>query len=135
MERLYFNGITHFVLSTGYKSEMIESYFGDNFKSIPTSYAKEAEPLGTGGALINLKKIRGAAPFLVNGDTLFEFDVYSLAETHAKANADVSMLLFRADQNNRYGFVNVNEANIISEIGERQAMRPTSNCRYIYHFR
>jgi len=54
-------------------------------------------------------------------DTLFEFDAFSSAKTHAKTEADVSMLLFRADQNNRFGLVKLNNNSISSEIGERQA--------------
>ena len=123
MELLRGKGITHFVLSTGYKSEMIESHFGDNFKSVPISYAKEIEPLGTGGALMNSRqKINATAPFLlVNGDTLFDANISSLAKAHTKATADVSVSLFKADQDDRYGFVKVDNSNNISEIGARKA--------------
>src|ERR1700689_3743433 len=45
-------GVTRFVLSVGYKAEMIISRFGSQFRDAQVVYAIEDKPLGTGGALL-----------------------------------------------------------------------------------
>ena len=123
MNQLISNGVTHFILSTGYRSEMIESYFGTQFNTIPISYAKETVPLGTGGAvLLARQNLVQDKPFLLmNGDTLFDCDIPSLRKIHSATSADISLGLFHADQKERYGFVAMEKFNRITEIGNRKA--------------
>jgi len=45
-------GIKHFILSVGYKYEVIHERFGTKYKDADVSYAIENEPLGTGGGLL-----------------------------------------------------------------------------------
>ena len=62
--------ITKIVISVGYKSEKVSSYFGSQFKGIPIKYCKEVSPLGTGGAIKNfVTNMKIKSPFFVkNGD-------------------------------------------------------------------
>lgn len=68
-------GFTRVILSTGYKHECIESHFGGRYRSIALSYARETEPLGTGGGIWNaLQQSPSEYTFVCNGDTLFRAD-------------------------------------------------------------
>ena len=77
-------GFTDFILSLGYKAELIEHHFGDGAAfGCSIRYVREHEPLGTAGSLCLLPTMQG--PFIVhNGDVLARFGVRDLLEFHSK---------------------------------------------------
>lgn len=118
-------GISKFVLSVGYKRESIMNYFGRSFEGVPIEYIEEDEPLGTGGGLL-LASRRMRDPFvLLNGDTFFEIQLHTLIDFHRSKGSKWSFALFRANEQGRYGGVNLdNDGRIRSldtakgEVGE-----------------
>ena len=52
------HGITEAILSVGYKSEVIQEFFGEKYAGINIGYTVEHEPLGTGGGI----RLRSAVP-------------------------------------------------------------------------
>lgn len=42
-------GVDGFILSVGYKAEVLQKYFGERYNGIPLFYVVEDRPLGTGG--------------------------------------------------------------------------------------
>jgi len=105
--------ITHFILSTGYKKEIIKNYFGSNFNGIPVSYAEENNPLGTGGAVLSAKAyLKTDNPFLIlNGDTFFNIPISTFSNFHHSSKSKLSMALMRASEGNRFGGVTLNREN------------------------
>lgn len=97
-------GIDRFVLSVGYRHEVIIDYFGDRYKDIELLYVVERVPLGTGGGLLlAVKEFDLTAPFLLlNGDTYFEADWRLLRDFSEANNADWCFSLFRTHENGRY---------------------------------
>lgn len=71
IERLRSHGFDTVILATNYKSEYIESFFGDGSRyGVELKISKEDKPLGTAGP-ISLIKSDLTEPFLVmNGDIL-----------------------------------------------------------------
>lgn len=68
-------GFTDFLISTGYKAEMIEDYpFHDYFKKSRFRFYREDTPLGTGGAVRQIfqQEPTMESAWIVNGDTLLE---------------------------------------------------------------
>ena len=95
-------GVGRFVVSVGYKKEVIMDHFGTSYRSTPLTYAIEHEPLGTGGGLL-LAAQGLREPFLVlNGDTFFEVDLAKLLKFHADHSADWTFSLFRTSGVGRY---------------------------------
>jgi D-glycero-alpha-D-manno-heptose 1-phosphate guanylyltransferase len=95
-------GVARFVVSVGYKKEVIMDHLGSNYRSTPLTYAIEEEPLGTGGGLL-LAAQGLSEPFLVlNGDTFFEVDLAKLLKFHADHSADWTFSLFRTSEVGRY---------------------------------
>ncbi len=95
-------GVDRFVVSVGYKKEVIMDHFGTSYRSTPLTYAIEDEPLGTGGGLL-LAAQGMREPFLVlNGDTFFEVDLAKLLKFHADHSADWTFSLFRTSEVGRY---------------------------------
>ena len=68
-------GLRDFVLLTGFKHDVIEEHFGDGSRfGARIAYSREAEPLGTGGALRDAAPLLGPRFLLTFGDVLRFFD-------------------------------------------------------------
>lgn len=107
--------IQHFIVSIGYKGEVIRNYFGDNFGSARIDYVSEESPLGTGGALLaTLKSHPQTSPFvLLNGDTYFEIDLGSLNQRAIDCAADWCISLFSTTEKSRYLLFKINQDGLL----------------------
>jgi len=100
-------GVSRFVLSVGYKKDVIMDHLGSRYGSTPLTYAIEEKPLGTGGGLLLAAQGLGE-PFLVlNGDTFFEVNLANLSKFHADMSSDWTFSLFRTSEAGRYMGVEV----------------------------
>jgi D-glycero-alpha-D-manno-heptose 1-phosphate guanylyltransferase len=98
--------ITHFILCTGYKHEIIEKYFGTAFKDVPITYSVEREPLGTGGAIVQaIPLVHEQNCVVLNGDTFFEINIERFFRYHVHSNSDFSIALKTMENFDRYGTV------------------------------
>lgn len=97
-------GIREFVLSVGYRREVVIEHFGDAYRGASVRYAVETEPLGTGGGLLlAAADLSPGRPFLVlNGDTFFEVLLADLAAFHDRRRSEWTFSLFRSDEAGRY---------------------------------
>jgi D-glycero-alpha-D-manno-heptose 1-phosphate guanylyltransferase len=75
-------GLTRAILSVGYKSEIIMSYFDRNPAGVDVTYEVERSPLGTGGAIAAaLRRAHDDHVFVFNGDTFLNFNLSALEAT------------------------------------------------------
>ncbi len=97
-------GIRRFILSVGYRAEMIRAHFGDSYRGCRIDYAEEQTPLGTGGGLLLATAMaEGSNPLLaMNGDTFFAVELDRLVDFHAGHRADWTFCTFRTSENGRY---------------------------------
>lgn len=111
-------GVDRFVLSVGYRYQVITDHFGDNYKGASVDYVVETEPLGTGGGvLLAADKIGGDKPFLLlNGDTYFAVDLKTLVEFSSANNADWCFSLFRTNEEGRYMGMDVSPQGLITSL-------------------
>ncbi len=110
-------GVEKFILSVGYKSEIIQDFYDNEYHKTPVEYSVEDTPLGTGGGLIlAMQKLTTEKEVLVlNGDTFFSVDLPSLKWCSESSNADIVIALFKTKSRGRYGSVNIDaEGRIIS---------------------
>ena len=115
-------GIESVVLSTGYKHEVIFSYFGTHYQSLQIQYAHEQEPLGTGGGIqLALQKCSDDHVVILNGDTFFEVDLQSLAMQHITAQSEFSIAAKKMYNFNRYGIIQTKD-NRITAFEEKRAV-------------
>jgi D-glycero-alpha-D-manno-heptose 1-phosphate guanylyltransferase len=97
-------GINRFVLSVGYRYEVIIDHFGNKYKDAELDYVIEKTPLGTGGGLLlAVEKVERTEPFLLlNGDTYFAVNLKTLIEFAMINDADWCFSLFRTNEEGRY---------------------------------
>ena len=79
-------GIQDVCLVTGYLAEKIESYFADGSQfGVHITYFREAEPLGTAGALFHLALKEDF--LLCSGDLIFDFSLEPMLRQHQQNRA------------------------------------------------
>ncbi len=97
-------GIRHFILSVGWRREVIMKHFGKKYRQAQVEYVVEETPLGTGGGLLlAIKKLEKDVPFLLlNGDTFFEVPLAEFIRFHSDHKADWTFSLFKTEEKKRY---------------------------------
>lgn len=111
-------GVTYFVLSVGYRHEVIVDHFGNRYKGAELDYVIEKTPLGTGGGLLlAVKKVCKDEPFLLlNGDTYFAVDLKILIEFSLANDADWCFSLFRTSEEGRYMGIDISPQGQITSL-------------------
>ena len=95
------NNVNHFILSTGYKKEMISNYFQNSYNGVKISYAIEDIPLGTGGAILNsLKYCNSNQVYALNGDIYTDYPLSLLNNSHHDCHISLSLIEYEKDENN-----------------------------------
>lgn len=98
-------GVERFILSVGYKRDVIMDHFGRLWGGAAIDYAVEEEPLGTGGGLLLacLQALPDEPFLLLNGDTFFAVTVGDMLAQHQAQTAALTVALFKAPESDRYG--------------------------------
>jgi D-glycero-alpha-D-manno-heptose 1-phosphate guanylyltransferase len=109
-------GVDNFILSVGYKYEIIIEHFGSSWKGVPIKYVVEQVPLGTGGGLLLAAK-ELEDPFLVlNGDTFFEVDFKKMKQFHNVHHAEWTFALFQTSEVGRYMGIEVSSSGRVNSL-------------------
>ena len=117
-------GVERFILSLGYKSEIVIDYVNKTFVDIEIEYVIEDTPLGTGGAIkLACGKAKSEDVLILNGDTLFNIDIKNFTEFHKTNKADFTVALKEMKDFNRYGAVEINEDFTIKTFHEKTYCR------------
>lgn len=89
------HGITKVMINLHYLGEQIQAMIGDGSQwGLHVTYSVEPVLLGTGGGLKQVESFFEGEPFLVvNGDTVFDFDLSAMIAHHRQADAIATMAL------------------------------------------
>jgi histidinol-phosphate phosphatase family protein len=94
LEQLYKQGITRFLLLTGYKSEKIVDYFGDGSKfDYSISYSTGPEEWETGRRLWESRAKLDAQFLLLYSDNFVQFNLMRLKKLHNFLATPISLLI------------------------------------------
>ena len=109
-------GFYNFYISTHYRAEMVQEYFGDGSNlNVSIRYIYENEPLGTAGSLGLLPDNLPKLPILMmNGDLLTKIDFKELLRFHFQEGEDVTMCVREYDFQVPYGVVETDGKHVIS---------------------
>ena len=114
-------GIEHFIFSLGYKHEIIEAFLQEQFPTLSYDCSIEAEPLGTGGAiLLACTLVQEKNVLVVNGDTLYKAQVPSAAHFHEQQQAACTLFLKPMKKFDRYGVVETGTDHLLQSFREKQ---------------
>jgi D-glycero-alpha-D-manno-heptose 1-phosphate guanylyltransferase len=113
-------GIADVVLSVGYKWDVIQEYFSENYLGINIQYSIENEPLGTGGGIAQAMEMIDSDAFVLNGDTFFDVDLFELYDFYQMRNADIALGLKRMHHFDRYGTLQTGNFDRVLQFHEKQ---------------
>ena len=107
------SGFKNFVIAVHYLGDVIENYFGDGSKfGVNIEYLREAEPLGTAGAIRLIRPIP-AIPFVVsNADLISNIDFAALLDFHYVRTCDATMAVRTHQWQNPFGVVDIVDGRI-----------------------
>ena len=109
MDKFYQQGFTDFILSLGYKAEIVKMYFAENNnRPYHIDYIIEDEPLGTAGALQLLKDRITDTFVVVNCDVILEPDFSRLLKHHREQNNAITLVGSVKDFTIPYGVLKTN---------------------------
>jgi NDP-sugar pyrophosphorylase family protein len=104
LDRLVAAGFSEAILAVGYRYEVIQARFGDDYRGLALRYSVEDEPLGTGGAIQAAWRLAPSADVVVlNGDTFLEVDYRAMVDAHRAAGAELTMSVREVADAGRYG--------------------------------
>lgn len=127
-------GFTDIIITVSHLGNIIMDYFGDGSKISPITnkqfgvsieYFNEEKPLGTAGALFQLKDKLTEDFLLLNGDAIFDIDFNRFVTYHKKKGGLVT--LFTHPNNHPYdsGLIIANKEGIVERWLSKEDERPT----------
>lgn len=134
ISRLAEAGVDHVVLATSYHADLFEPVLGDGSRwGVRLSYVREAEPLGTGGAIRNVSAALAEDPdgpvVILNGDVLSGHDLRAqLADFGTPrdgAPVDVSLHLVEVEDARAFGCVPTDEQGRVTAFVEKSEDPPS----------
>jgi D-glycero-alpha-D-manno-heptose 1-phosphate guanylyltransferase len=115
--------ISKIVLSIGYKAEMIQDYFGDQYNGISIDYALEKQAMGTGGGIrLALEKCKDKEILVLNGDSFFNINLYDFYSFYKSQYGDVSVAVREIENAARYGTIEMAEDGKIIAFKEKNGL-------------
>lgn len=110
-------GFKRFILSVGYKREMIVDYFKDRADIV---FSSEETALGTGGGLKKAQALVKSNIFMaMNGDCFSDVDFNQLFSFHMQKKAFLTLALTKAPEAKDYGTVIVETSGRIKNFQEK----------------
>lgn len=124
LDQLADAGITHVVLCTGYRGDLVQAAFGKRYRALSIEYSQEHAPLGTGGALrLALPLARSATIVALNGDSYCDVELQTYYARHVTSKRHGSLLLTEVADTSRYGRVDVAPDGRIAGFQEKGAAK------------
>ncbi|MBV8531961.1 MAG: NDP-sugar synthase [Candidatus Eremiobacteraeota bacterium] len=120
LERLYAAEIRDVILAAGYMPQSIVDYFGDGSRlGMKVTYAIEATPLGTAGALKNVEQHVTGPFFVLNGDILTSLDLRGMRQYHDEKGGIGTLHLIRVEDPSPFGCVVHDRSGRVSSFVEK----------------
>ena len=121
IDNLKNEGVTNFIFSLGYKSELFISLLEEKLPMKNYLIVIEDEPLGTGGAIkLACKKAKDENVIALNGDSLFKVNLKELMHFHLEKKSRCTLALKPMQNFERYGSVEIDAVQKINSFKEKQ---------------
>lgn len=120
LELLQRHGIDHVVMTVGFMSQVIRTYFGDGSSlGMSVEYSVEETPLGTAGSVKNAESVLDDTFIIISGDSLTDFNLSAVVDFHRRREAMVTIALKSVDNPLEFGVVIVDEDGRIERFLEK----------------
>jgi mannose-1-phosphate guanylyltransferase len=100
------------VLAVSYMKEVLESHFKENDCGRKVILVNEDEPLGTGGAIGNVRRYLDSTFLCFNGDIISSLDLFKFLEFHRQKGGIGTLALWQVYDPSAFGVVGMHEGHI-----------------------
>ena len=113
-------GIDNIVVCVSYLHRTIEDYFEDGARfGVEIEYARSERPVATAGQLKTAEKLLDEPFVCVYGDSVYKFNLRKMIREHMESKAFVSMALLAYSTKLKYGFIDINGKDKVTEWREK----------------
>lgn len=113
IRQLAHQGFESATLAIGHFGELIEAYVGDGTQwGMAIDYARETEPLGTMGPVVQVADRLPEHFLVLNGDTLTEMNYARLLEAHAASGAPITVATARRETRVEFGVLDIEDGRV-----------------------
>jgi mannose-1-phosphate guanylyltransferase len=113
IRQLAHQGFASATLAIGHFGELIEAYVGDGRQwGLAVDYARESEPLGTMGPVVQVADRLPEHFLVLNGDTLTDIDYAELVRSHAASGAPITVATARRETRIEFGVLDVEDGRV-----------------------
>jgi NDP-sugar pyrophosphorylase family protein len=114
-------GARRVVFGLGHLAGAVSEFLMANpVEGMEFSVVVEDKPLGTGGAISNVRaEIRTDPVLIMNGDSFVDADLCEFVNFHQSNQSDASLLCAMVDDASRYGTVEIDGGNCIASFQEK----------------
>jgi mannose-1-phosphate guanylyltransferase len=120
LDHLARHGVHEVVLSSPYLERTFHPFIEARHGDPAITWITEAQPLGTGGAVVHALDALGDEPFFaLNGDILTDLDLTAMRGFHRDRGAAVTIALHRVDDARAFGLVATDPDGRVSAFREK----------------
>jgi mannose-1-phosphate guanylyltransferase len=120
LDHLARHGVHEVVLSSPYLEETFHPFIASRHGDPSITWITEAEPLGTGGAIVHALEFVGDEPFFaLNGDILTDLDLTVMLAWHREHAAAVTIALHHVEDARAFGLVITGDDGGVHEFREK----------------
>lgn len=114
IRQLSHQGFASATLAIGHFGELIEAYVGDGTRwGLAIDYAREEEPLGTMGPVVQAADRLPEHFLVLNGDTLTDLDYARFLDSHAASEAPITVATARREARIEFGVLDVEDGRVV----------------------
>lgn len=128
IDRLLKYGIQNIRISVNYLGHMLQDYFGDGAaRSARIEYIREDKPLGTVGAVAQVREWKSDHILVMNSDLLTDIDYSDFFDTYSSDGADLAIAAVPYKVNVPYAVLETNGSNEVKALAEKPTYTYYSN--------
>lgn len=107
------------VLAVNYMFDRLNEYFKEHDVGKEVVVVEEKEPLGTGGAIKNVKKHLGNSFLTLNGDVICSLNIEAMMDFHNKKKGMGTISMWEVKDPTRYGIIGLDEESRVTKFHEK----------------
>lgn len=107
------------VLAVNYMFHRLNEHFKEHDVGKEVVLVKEKEPLGTGGAIKNVKKHLDDSFLVLNGDVICSLNIKAMMDFHNKKKGSGTISMWKVKDPTRYGIIGLDEESKITKFHEK----------------
>jgi dTDP-glucose pyrophosphorylase len=120
-------GFNHFTITLNYKSDLMKAFFSSNKQLGKFKFIFEKKPLGTAGSLLKIKKSKFKNFFVINCDSILNFNYESFLNYHLESQHDITLVVCKKTQTFKYGSCIISQTGKLKKIYEKPKVSLLAN--------